>query len=75
MVRRKFDEKEKKVGKWIERKMDEVNEIGMGIKGQIEDKINRMKEYEKGVYEYKKNIEEMEKIKKDVKEGMIFEKR
>jgi hypothetical protein len=34
-----------------------------------------MKEYEKGVYEYKKNIEEMEKIKKDVKEGMIFEKR
>lgn len=75
MVRRQFAEKANQVGPWIERQMDAVTAIGMGLQGSLEDQLHRLKEYEQGVYAYKPHIEELEKIHQAVQEGMIFENR
>ncbi|XP_077287916.1 alpha actinin isoform X2 [Arctopsyche grandis] len=75
MLRRQFAEKANAVGPWIERQMDAVTAIGMGLQGSLEDQLHRLKEYEHGVYAYKPHIEELEKIHQAVQEGMIFENR
>lgn len=75
MLRRQFAEKANAVGPWIERQLDAVTAIGMGLHGTLEDQLHRLKEYEQGVYAYKPHIEELEKIHQAVQEGMIFENR
>lgn len=75
MLRRQFAEKGNTVGPWIERQMDAVTAIGMGLQGSLEDQLYRLKEYEQSVYAYKPNIEELEKIHQAVQESMIFENR
>uniref|UniRef100_A0A0A9Z5M8 Alpha-actinin, sarcomeric n=1 Tax=Lygus hesperus TaxID=30085 RepID=A0A0A9Z5M8_LYGHE len=75
MLRRQFAEKANQVGPWIERQMDAVTAIGMGLQGSLEDQLHRLKEYEQGVFAYKPHIEELEKIHQAVQEGMIFENR
>lgn len=75
MLRRQFAEKANQVGPWIERQMDAVTAIGMGLQGSLEDQLHRLKEYEQAVYAYKPHIEELEKIHQAVQEGMIFENR
>lgn len=75
MLRRQFAEKANIVGPWIERQMDAVTAIGMGLQGSLEDQLHRLKEYEQAVYAYKPNIEELEKIHQAVQESMIFENR
>lgn len=72
-LRRQFAEKANAVGPWIERQMDAVTAIGMGLQGSLEDQMYRLKEYEQAVYAYKPNIEELEKIHQAVQESMIFE--
>ncbi|XP_014253715.1 alpha-actinin, sarcomeric isoform X1 [Cimex lectularius] len=74
-LRRQFAEKANQVGPWIERQMDAVTAIGMGLQGSLEDQLHRLKEYEQGVYAYKPHIEDLEKIHQAVQEGMIFENR
>ncbi|CAB3247226.1 unnamed protein product [Arctia plantaginis] len=74
-LRRQFAEKANAVGPWIERQMDAVTAIGMGLQGSLEDQLRRLKEYETGVYAYKPHIEELERIHQAVQEGMIFENR
>ncbi|KAG7302025.1 hypothetical protein JYU34_013480 [Plutella xylostella] len=74
-LRRQFAEKANAVGPWIERQMDAVTAIGMGLQGSLEDQLQRLKEYEAGVYAYKPHIEELERIHQAVQEGMIFENR
>ncbi|KAL4715713.1 hypothetical protein ACJJTC_006292 [Scirpophaga incertulas] len=74
-VRQLFAEKANAVGPWIERQMDAVTAIGMGLQGSLEDQLHRLKEYEAGVYAYKPHIEELERIHQAVQEGMIFENR
>lgn len=75
MLRRQFAEKANAVGPWIERQMDAVTAIGMGISGSLEEQLHRLKEYEQAVYAYKPSIEELEKIHQAVQESMIFENR
>lgn len=75
MLRRQFAEKANAVGPWIERQLDAVTAIGMGLHGTLEDQLHRLKEYEQGVYAYKPHIEELEKIHQAVQESMIFENR
>ncbi|XP_065347302.1 alpha-actinin, sarcomeric isoform X3 [Cloeon dipterum] len=75
MLRRQFAEKANVVGPWIERQMDAVTAIGMGIQGSLEDQLLRLREYEQAVFAYKPNIEELEKIHQAVQESMIFENR
>lgn len=74
-LRRQFAEKANAVGPWIERQMDAVTAIGMGLQGSLEEQLHRLKEYEAGVYAYKPHIEELERIHQAVQEGMIFENR
>lgn len=74
-LRRQFAEKANVVGPWIERQMDAVTSIGMGLQGSLEDQLYRLKEYEQAVFAYKPNIEELEKIHQAVQESMIFENR
>lgn len=75
MLRRQFAEKANQIGPWIERQMDAVTAIGMGLQGSLEDQLHRLKEYQQGVNAYKSNIEDLEKIHQAVQEGMIFENR
>jgi actinin alpha 1/4 len=75
MLRRQFGEKANNVGPWIEKQMDAVTAIGMGIQGSLEDQLLRLREYEQAVFAYKPNIEELEKIHQAVQESMIFENR
>lgn len=75
MLRRQFAEKANGVGPWIERQMDSVTAIGMGLQGSLEDQLHRLREYEQAVYAYKPHIEELEKIHQAVQESMIFENR
>jgi len=56
MMRRQFAEKANSVGPWIERQMDAVNAIGMGMQGSLEDQLNRLKQYEQAVYQYKPHM-------------------
>ncbi|RZF39134.1 hypothetical protein LSTR_LSTR005762 [Laodelphax striatellus] len=74
-LRHQFADKANQVGPWIERQMDAVTAIGMGLQGSLEDQLHRLREYEQGVYAYKPHIEELEKIHQAVQEGMIFENR
>jgi actinin alpha 1/4 len=75
MLRRQFGEKANNVGPWIEKQMDAVTAIGMGVQGSLEDQLLRLREYEQAVFAYKPNIEELEKIHQAVQESMIFENR
>lgn len=75
MLRRQFAEKANAVGPWMERQLDAVTAIGMGLQGTLEDQLHRLKEYESAVYQYKAHLEELEKIHQAVQEGMIFENR
>ncbi|ODM88198.1 Alpha-actinin, sarcomeric [Orchesella cincta] len=75
MLRRQFAEKANQVGPWIERQMDAVTAIGMGLQGSLEDQMQRLKEYQQGVQAYRPHIEELEKIHQAVQESMIFENR
>jgi len=75
-LRRTFAEKANGVGPWIEKQMDAVAAIGMGMHGSVlEDQLNRLKEYENAVVANKAIMEEMEKIHQAVQEAMIFENR
>ncbi|XP_046382632.1 alpha-actinin, sarcomeric isoform X2 [Ischnura elegans] len=75
MLRRQFAEKANQVGPWMERQMDAVTAIGMGLQGSLEEQLQRLKEYEQAVYAYMTHIEELEKIHQAVQEGMVFENR
>jgi actinin alpha len=75
MLRRQFAEKANQVGPWIERQMDAVTAIGMGLQGSLEDQLHRLKDYNSAVQAYRPHIEELERIHQAVQEGMIFENR
>merc|ERR1711931_366567 len=45
-LRRQFAEKSNQVGPWIERQMDAVAAIGMGMQGSLEEQLSRLREYE-----------------------------
>lgn len=75
-LRRQFAEKANGVGPWIEKQMDAVAAIGMGMHGSVlEDQLNRLKDYENAVIGNKAIMDEMEKIHQAVQESMIFENR
>lgn len=76
MLRRQFAEKANAVGPWMERQLDAVTAVGMGVAGgTLEEQLRRLREYESAVYAYKPHIEELEKIHQAIQEGMIFENR
>uniref|UniRef100_A0A6M2DCX7 Alpha-actinin, sarcomeric n=1 Tax=Xenopsylla cheopis TaxID=163159 RepID=A0A6M2DCX7_XENCH len=75
MLRRQFAEKANAVGPWIEKQMDAVTAIGMGLMGSLEEQLHRLRDYEQAVYAYKPHIEELEKIHQAVQEAMVFENR
>ncbi len=74
-LRRKFAEKANGVGPWIERQMDSVAAIGMGMQGTLEEQLNKLRQYEQAVVQYRPHMDELEKIHQEVQEGMIFENR
>merc|ERR1711978_720913 len=61
-LRRSFAEKANQVGPWIERQMDAVAAIGMGMQGSLEEQLSRLREYEEAVYQFKPHLEELERI-------------
>jgi len=75
MMRRQFAEKANAVGPWIERQMDAVASIAMGMQGSLEDQLVRLKEYEQNVYAYKTHMDELEKLNQGIQESMVFENR
>merc|ERR1711922_88903 len=59
-LRRQFAEKSNQVGPWIERQMDAVAAIGMGMQGSLEEQLSRLREYEEAVYQFKPHLDELE---------------
>lgn len=74
-LRRKFGEKANVVGPWIERQMDAVAAIGMGMQGTLEDQLQRLRQHEQQAVQYKPQMDELEKIHQEVQESLIFENR
>ncbi|GBL59857.1 Alpha-actinin, partial [Araneus ventricosus] len=74
-LRRKFAEKANAVGPWIERQMDSVTAIGMGMQGSLEDQLNKLKQFEVSVVQYRPHLDELEKCHQEIQEAMIFENR
>lgn len=72
-LRRKFAQEANIVGPWIEGQMDGVAAIGMGVVGSLEDQLDKLKQHESVVHEYRPHIDELEKIHQEVQEQMIFE--
>merc|ERR1711970_526258 len=58
-LRRQFAEKSNQVGPWIERQMDAVAAIGMGMQGSLEEQLGRLREYEEAVYQFKPHLEQL----------------
>merc|ERR1719492_590341 len=75
LLRRQFAEKSNQVGPWIERQMDAVSAIGMGMQGSLEDQLTRLREYEEAVYQFKPHLEELERINQQIQESFVFENR
>merc|ERR1712152_74766 len=63
------------VGPWIERQMDAVAAIGMGMQGSLEEQLSRLREYEEAVYQFKPHLEELERINQQIQESFVFENR
>merc|ERR1711910_131344 len=74
-LRRSFAEKANQVGPWIERQMDAVAAIGMGMQGSLEEQLGRLREYEEAVYQFKPHLEELERINQQIQESFVFENR
>merc|ERR1712226_270479 len=74
-LRRQFAEKSNQVGPWIERQMDAVAAIGMGMQGSLEEQLGRLREYEEAVYQFKPHLEELERINQQIQESFVFENR
>merc|ERR1719439_47252 len=74
-LRRQFAEKSNQVGPWIERQMDAVAAIGMGMQGSLEEQLSRLREYEEAVYQFKPHPEELERINQQIQESFVFENR
>lgn len=71
--RRQFAEKANVVGPWIERQMDAVAAIGMGMQGSLEDQLNKLHQFEQAVVQYRPHMDELEKCHQVIQEAMIFE--
>merc|ERR1712210_433345 len=70
-LRRQFAEKSNQVGPWIERQMDAVAAIGMGMQGSLEEQLGRLREYEEAVYQFKPHLEELERINQQIQESFL----
>lgn len=74
-LRCKFADKANVVGPWIERHLDSVAAVGMGVHGSLEEQLAKLKQFEITVGQYKPHLDELEKITQEVQENMIFENR
>jgi len=74
-LRRQFADKANQVGPWIERQMDAVAAIGLGMQGSLEDQLSRLREYEEAVYQFKPHLEELERVNQQIQESFVFENR
>ncbi len=74
-LRRQFADKANQVGPWIERQMDAVAALGMGMQGSLEEQLGRLREYEEAVYQFKPHLEELERINQQIQESFVFENR
>lgn len=63
------------VGPWIERQMDAVAALGMGMQGSLEETLHRLQQYEQGSVQYRPHMDELEKCHQEIQEAMIFENR
>ena len=72
---RSFAEKANQVGSWIERQVDAVAAIGIGMQGSLEEQLSRLSEYEEAVYQFKPHHEELERINQQIQESFVFENR
>ena len=74
-LRRQFADKANQVGPWIEKQMDAVAALGMGMQGSLEEQLGRLREYEEAVYQFKPHLEELERINQQIQESFVFENR
>lgn len=73
-LRRQFAEKANQVGPWIERQIDAVNAIGMGMQqGSLEVQLKKLHEYDAAVVQFRPHLDELERVHQQVQEALIFE--
>jgi actinin alpha len=74
-LRRKFAEQANVVGPWLENRIDDVANIGMGVFGSLEDQLEKLKQHETTVHQYRPHIDELERVNQDLQREMILDNR
>lgn len=71
-LRKNFASKANHIGQWIEQHLDSVSNI-FGCKGSLEDHLQKLKNIEKEIHIFEKNIDELEIHNKAMQEAMVFD--
>ncbi|VDN24751.1 unnamed protein product [Gongylonema pulchrum] len=74
-LRQLFAEKANTVGPWLERQLEQVLAIGLGGRGSLESAVSQLKSIQQQTFNYKPNLEELERINQEMQENYVFENR
>jgi actinin alpha 1/4 len=72
-IRRQFAEKANVVGPWIEKQLDIVTSIGMGVHKSLEDALQKLKACRTAVEAFRPHIDELEQYRQAEQEAIILE--
>ncbi|VDK74202.1 unnamed protein product [Litomosoides sigmodontis] len=74
-LRQLFASKANTVGPWLERQLEHVLSIGLGGRGSLENAVSQLKSIQQQTFNYKPNLEELERINQEMQENYVFENR
>uniref|UniRef100_A0A4W3ILP4 Actinin alpha 2 n=1 Tax=Callorhinchus milii TaxID=7868 RepID=A0A4W3ILP4_CALMI len=72
-LRRQFANQANIIGPWIQRKMEEIASSSIDMSGPLEDQMNKLKNYEEIIINYKSNVDKLEGDNQLIQEALIFD--
>lgn len=72
-LRRQFAEKANVVGPWIEKQLDIVASIGIGVHKSLEDALSKLRACKTGVEAFRPHIDELEQYHQAEQEAIIVD--
>ncbi|XP_062454867.1 alpha-actinin-3 [Rhea pennata] len=74
-LRRQFAAQANIIGPWIQTKMEELGRVSVDASGSLEDQMNRLKQHEQNIINYKSNIDKLEGDHQLIQEALVFDNR